>query len=141
MRQLFSEEGIHESGYMTTVKTEQCKQEPTNTPEDADRASEPAAASPVEPSIAVASDVPEENQEGQSREADSQAPTSPAHEPAPAAGETVTPVPAAEAQEAKSSSPQVTAAHEAVPPVSLEATADPNAEPAHRPTHVLHNPT
>ena len=141
VRHLFSEEGIHESGYMTTVKTEQCKQEPTNTPEDADRASEPAAASPVEPSIAVASNAPEENQEGQSREADSQAPTSPADEPAPEAGETVTPVPAAEAEEAKSSSPEVTAANEAVPPVSVEATAEPKAEPASRHTGDFKNLT
>ena len=45
-------------------------------------------------------------------------------------------VPAAEAEEAKSSSPEVTAANEAVPPVSVEATAEPKAEPASRHTQV-----
>ena len=45
VRHLFSEEGIDEAGYMTTVTVQAgvCKGEPPATPEDASRAAEPAA--------------------------------------------------------------------------------------------------
>ena len=43
VRHLFSEEGIDEAGYMTTVQAGVCKDEPPATLEDASRAAEPAA--------------------------------------------------------------------------------------------------